>query len=143
MKLRTILESGERRVKKAYGNEYIYNPTIMDIERGDQIRVHGKPAHKNHEPYPGEKDWGVMVVDVDYKKGMVLVVGYMGGTKEYKEWAHIDDVSVSWNVGGYEAAMKKHGELSGAVQDTMDKQDEVLGDIERDKEIEKHVKFKR
>ncbi len=143
MKLRHILESGERTVKKAYGNEYINNPTIMDVERGDQIRVRGKPAHKNHEPYPGEKDWGVMVVDVDYKKGMILVVGYMGGKKEYKEWAHIDDVSVVWNIGGYEEAMKKHGELSGAVQDTMDKQDEVFGEIERDKEIEKHVKFKR
>jgi len=142
MKLRHILESGERRVKKAYGNEYIYNPTIMDVERGNMIRVHGMPAHKNYsKDYQG--DWGQMVLDVDYKKGQILVDEYRGGTKHFQEWTHIDDVKVTWNIGGYERAMELQKQLAGAVEDSLEKQEKVLGDADRDKEIEKHVKFKR
>ena len=143
MKLRHILESGERTVKKAYGNEYISNPTIMDVERGNMIRLHGRPAHKNYSKEHHSGDWGQMVLDVDYKKGLILVAEYQGGTKEFKEWAHIDDVKVTWNIGGYERAMELMGQLGGAVEDTLKKQEKVLGDADRDKEIEKHVKFKR
>lgn len=125
MRLHELLEQkehgGKRTEAPAYGNNYIYNPSIMDIEVGNMIRVYGRPQHKNFEPSEGLDSWGQMVLDVDYKNGMILVVEYQGGTQEFKEWVSIDDVKVTWNIGGYEAAVRKKDELDQAVQDVMHK----------------------
>ncbi len=115
MKLNEILESRERREDPSFGNAYIYNPSIMDIEHGNMIRVSGKPVHKNYRP-SGRTEWGVMVVDVDYKQEMVLVSEYVGGTAAFNEWVHIDDVEVTWNIGGYEKANKLLGQLGDELE---------------------------
>ncbi len=116
MKLHEIFESKERHEKSAWGNAYIYNPSIMDIERGNMIRVSGQAIHKNYEPH-GSTSWGEMVVDVDYKQGMVLVSAYTGGTQAFNEWVHIDDVDVTWNIGGYEKANELLGQLGDELKD--------------------------
>ena len=138
MKIKNILE-GERRVEKAYGSEYIYNPNIMDVERGNMIRVKGSPANKNYETYSGQKDWGILVLDVNYKTEMILVAEYVGGTKEFTEWAHINDILMTWNVGGYEKVMSKLDALKNALNKNLKQREE----LKQERDIEKYVKFKR
>ncbi len=144
MKLLELVEAekkfgGKRTEKPAHGNQYIYNPSIMDIEKGNMIRVSGIPAHKNYDRSWGGKEWGNIVLDVDYKKQMVLIGEYMGGSEQFSEWSSIDDVNVTWNIGGYERATELIGGLTTAMKDATDLQ----RDIEGDQELEKQVKFKQ
>jgi len=144
MKLIELFESerkfdGKRHEKTSYGNAYIYNPTILDVERGNMIRVLGTPAHENYDRSWGMKDWGNIVLDVDYKKQLVLIGEYMGGSKQFSEWASIDDISVTWNIGGYDSAMDKIGGLTADMKNATDLQ----GDVEKEQELEKQIKFKQ
>lgn len=139
MKIKSILESGERRVERAYGSEYIYNPNIMDVERGNMIRIKGSPVNKNYEVYPDQEDWGILVLDVNYKDGLILVAEYIGGELEFSEWAHIDDVKTTWNIGGYEKAMSMLGAFGNAMNKNLKQREE----LKQERNIEKHVKFKR
>ena len=134
-------EAGRTAQKRSDGLEEIYNPTIMDIERGNMVRVHidRPPAHKNFRPYENQRDWGEIVLDIDYKRGLVLVGEYMGGSLEFSEWVPVDDIKVTWNIGGYEKAKETMSQFGGALNDMLDKRK----NLERDSEIEKHVKFKR
>ena len=113
MKIREILkeERGVRRTKSAFGNHYIYNPTILDIEPGNMIRVAGPAKVDSHRA-----DWGQMVVKVDHKQQIVLVRDYIGGNNEFDDWAHIDDVKVTWNIGGKDKAEERLGGFSDVMK---------------------------
>lgn len=131
-----------RTVKKDNVAEYIYNPSIIDIEPGNMVRVHidRPPVHKNFSTYQGQRDWGTLVLNVDYKKEMVLVGDCVGGTKQFSEWVPLSNIKVTWNIGGYEAAMKKLNSFNGAVQDTLDKQEDALQQADQAQAINKYVK---
>ena len=108
----------------------VYNPTILDVEEGNMIRVKG----------PDDKEeWGQMVDRVDYKNQQVLVRHFMGGTKEFTKWVPIDHVTQTWNIGGKERAEQLTHGLQGEVEKVL----KGYEDLEREQEIEKHIKFKK
>lgn len=136
MRLSELLEGNKyadkRTEKAAYGNLYIYNPDIMDVERGNMVRVHGHAKHPNFEPDEGQNSWGIIVLDVDYKKGMVLVGEYIGGSKRFAEWVPLDQIDVTWNIGGYDRAM----ELMDAFEKDLKKS---LNDRDTEEIMTKHL----
>jgi len=114
-----------RTEEPAYGNHYIYKPDIIDVEIGNMIRVKQDPPEYCEFTNAYHYECGQMVVNVDYKNKQVLVKDKMGGTLENTKWYPIEDVLVTWNIGGYERAMKLHKELSGAVEDALAKRTEL------------------
>ena len=90
---------------RADGYTEVTNPIILDIDIGNMIRVRE----------PGREEWGNMVVDVNYRDNLVLVRTSMGGTMQRDEWAHIDSVHITWNIGGRERAEQRFREFQDAA----------------------------
>jgi len=122
MKIKELLESkDERRVVKDFGQNYINNPTILDVEPGHMIRVKEDVPKPNPFGGPLLKQWGTIVLDVNYKSELVLVGDSVGYPAERKEWVHINDVNVTWDIGGMARAEELLGKFGNEVDDTMDK----------------------
>ncbi len=65
------------------------------------------------------EDWGMIVLDIDYKKELVYIGTSIGYPSERKEWVHISDIKTTWNVGGFDAARKMINGFEAAVKEAL------------------------
>lgn len=104
-------------VERTFDDKFeIHNPNINDVEIGNMIRI----------KEPRRREWGTIVIDVDFQQNAVLVRDNIGGTKEFEEWTHIDNVRCTWNIGGSEYAFKLIDAFNGHFESVIEKQQEVL-----------------
>lgn len=115
----------------------IYNPLILDIEKGNMISVYETPRIKNKVGW--YETWGTIVLDVDYSKQLILVGTSLGYPAERKEWVPVDDVHTTWNIGGYEKAMELINTFNQRISQSRDEKN----DLKVNQNLEKYIKFKR
>lgn len=121
-------------VAREDGFTQIYNPLILDVEKGNMISVYETPRIKNNVGW--YKTWGTIVLNIDYAKQLILVGDSLGYPAERKEWIPVNDVYTTWNIGGYEKAMELLNAFNQKVSQSQD-------DLKIDQDLESHIKFKR
>lgn len=129
MKLSEILTEERKEVKTRVAT-YIHDPLILDIERGNMIRIKGQAAHPNWQSVKKDfglsgNTWGTIVTDVNYKDQLILVGEFIGGSAQFEEWVSINDVEQTWNIGGWDRAQELLGAFGTAVDDNVRKRKEM------------------
>lgn len=84
---------------------YIYNPSILDVEVGNCISFFVQPKFCKISKKNWNDKWGI-VESVDYLNNHILII-----SNKKKMWFSIEDVNVTWNIGGYGKAKESFARL--------------------------------
>lgn len=78
----------------------IMNPTIDQVKPGMIVRCYPLKTERGRS----QRDWGIIIDEVNYGANQVLIADSIGGTKECRIWVPIAQVKVVWSIGTKEEA---------------------------------------